>query len=86
MCVVIQLYCSESVGVKDNQINFIFFIKNGKNCSKSIVQSIGFYNKLSIRNSISENGSEDKCLLKRIESIMMGGVELPRDILLDKVY
>ena len=85
MCVVIQLHCSESVGVKDNQINFIFFINNRKNCNESIVQSIGFYNKLSIGNPMSKNGSEDKCLLKRIESIMTERVELPRDILLDEV-
>ena len=85
MCVVIQLHCSESVGVKDNQINFIFFINNRKNCNESIVQSIGFYNKLSIGNPMSKNGSKDKCLLKRIESIMTERVELPRDILLDEV-
>ena len=29
MYVVIQLYCSKSVGVKSNQINFIIFINNG---------------------------------------------------------
>ena len=34
---------------------------------------------------MSKNGSEDKCLLKRIESIMTERVELPRDILLDEV-
>ena len=28
MYVVIQLYCSKSVGVKSNQINFIIFINN----------------------------------------------------------
>jgi len=37
MCVIIQLHCSESVGVKGNQMNFIFFINNGKNCGESIV-------------------------------------------------
>jgi len=37
MCVVIQLYCSENVGVKSNQMNFIIFINNGEDCSKSIV-------------------------------------------------
>ena len=37
ICIIIQLYCSKSVGVKRNQINFIFLINNGKDCSKSIV-------------------------------------------------
>ena len=37
MCVVIQLHCSESVGVKNNQMNFIIFINNGEDCSKNIV-------------------------------------------------
>jgi len=71
--------------VKDNQIDFIFFINNGKNCKESIVQSIGFHNKLSIGNLISKDGSEDKYLLERIERIMTGGVKLPWDVLLDKV-
>ena len=37
MCVVIQLYCNESAGVKSNQMNFIIFINNGEDCSESIV-------------------------------------------------
>ena len=37
MCVVVQLCCSESVRVKGNWMNFIIFINNGKDCSKSIV-------------------------------------------------
>jgi len=37
MCVVIQLHCSESAGVKGNWINFIIFVNNGENCNKSIV-------------------------------------------------
>jgi len=37
MCVIVQLCCSESAKVKDNWMNFIIFINNGKNCSKSIV-------------------------------------------------
>jgi len=37
MCVVIQLHCSESAGVKSNWMNFIIFINNGEDCSKSIV-------------------------------------------------
>ena len=34
---------------------------------------------------MSENGSRDKCFLERIESIMTGGVELPKNILPGKV-
>ena len=52
MCAIIQLYCSESVGVKINQVNFIFFINNKKDYSKSIVQSISFHDELSIGNLI----------------------------------
>ena len=85
MCIIVQLHCSESVGVKDNQMNFILFVNNGKNCSKSIVQSISFHNKLSIGNPMSKDGSRHSCLLKRIESITTEGVELLRNILPGKV-
>ena len=34
---------------------------------------------------MSENRSRDKCLLKRVESIMTGGVKLPRNVLLGEV-
>jgi len=37
MHIVVQLYCSESAGVKGHQMNFIFFVNNGKDCSESIV-------------------------------------------------
>ena len=37
MCIIVQLYCSESAGVKDNWMNFIFFINNIKDYSESIV-------------------------------------------------
>ena len=37
MCVVVQLHCSKSVRVKSNWVNFIIFINNGEDCSKSIV-------------------------------------------------
>jgi len=67
-------------------MNFIFFIHNIKNCSESIVQSVSFYNKLSIGNPMSKNRSKGKCLLERIESIMTREVKIPRDILPSKVY
>ena len=85
MYVIVQLYYSKSARVKSNLMNFIFFINNGKDCSKSIVQSISFYDKLSIRNLISENRSRDKCLFKRVENIMTGGIRLPENILLSEV-
>ena len=84
MCVVIQLHCNESVEVKNNWVNFIFFVNNKKDCSKSIVQSISFYNKLSIENPMSKDGSGGKYLLERIESIMTEGVKLPKDVFLDE--
>ena len=86
ICIIIQLCCSESMEVKNNWMNFIFFFNNRNDCSKSIVQSISFYNELSIRNPINEDGSGSECLLERIESIMTGGVKLPRDVLLGEAY
>ena len=85
MCVVVQLCHGEGTEVKSNWMNFIIFINNGKDCSESIVQSICFYNKLSIENPISEDKSGDECLLERVESIMTGGVELSRNVLLGEV-
>ena len=73
------------MGVKDNWMNFIFFINNEKNCSESIVQSISFHNKLSIRNLMSENRSRGKCLLERVKSITTEEVELPRNVFLGEV-
>ena len=86
MCVVVQLRRSESARVKGNWVNFIIFINNGEDCSESIVQGISFHNELSIRNPMSEDRSRDKYFFKRVESILTGGVELPRNILSDEVY
>jgi len=58
-------------------MNFIFFVNNGKDCSESIVQSISFHDKLSIRNLISENKSRGECLLVKVESITIEGVKIP---------
>ena len=65
MCVVVQLCWSKSVRVKDNWMNFIIFVNNREDCSKSIVQSISFHNELSIRNLMSKNRCRGKCFLKR---------------------
>jgi len=85
MCAVVQLHHSKSVRVKGNWMNFIIFINNGEDCSKSIVRGIGFHNELSIGNPMSEDRSRDKCFLERVESILTGGVELPRSVLPDEV-
>ena len=37
ICIVVQLCHSKSVRVKGNWMNFILFVNNGKDCSKSIV-------------------------------------------------
>ena len=37
MCVVVQLYYSESARVKGNWVYFIIFINNGEDCSENIV-------------------------------------------------
>jgi len=81
MCIVVQLHCSKSVGVKSNWMNFIIFVNNGEDCSKSIVQSISFYNELSIRDPMSENRNRGKCFLERVKSITTGGVKLPGNVL-----
>ena len=67
-------------------MNFIFFINNGKDHSKSIVQGIGFHDELSIGNSMSENRSRGKCFLKRVKIIMIRGVEIPENVLLNEIY
>jgi len=66
-------------------MNFIFFVNNGKDCSKSIVQSISFHDKLNIGNPMSEDGGECEYILERIESIMIEEVKLPRNVLLGEV-
>jgi len=85
MCVIVQLRRSESVRVKGNWINFIIFVNNGEDCSESIVQGISFHNELSIRNPMSEDRCGGECFLERVESILTGGVELPRSVLLGEV-
>jgi len=71
--------------VKSDQTNFVFFIYDRKNCSKSIVQSISFHNELSITNLVHNDGGRDKCLLEGVESITIGGIKLPENILPSKV-
>jgi len=67
-------------------VNFIIFVNNGEDCSKSIVQGISFHNELSIRNPMSEDRYRGKCFLERVESILTEGVKLPRNVLPGKVY
>jgi len=66
-------------------MDFIFFINNRKDCNESIVWSIGFYNELSIGDPISENRSRGEYLFERIESTIIGGAELPRNVLLGEI-
>ena len=86
MYVIIQFCYSKSAGVKSDQIDFVFFIHNRKNCSESIVPSISFHNELSIRNLVYENGSRDEYLLKGVKSITTEEIELQENILPDKIY
>ena len=81
MCVIVQLCHSESARVKGNWVNFIIFINNGEDCSKSIVRGIGFHDKLSIGNPMSKDRSGSKCFLERVESILTEEVKLPRNVL-----
>jgi len=81
MCVVVQLCHSESVRVKGNWMNFIIFVNNREDYSKSIVQGISFHNELSIENPMSKDRCRGECFLERVESISTGGVELPKNVL-----
>jgi len=67
--------------VKGNWVNFIIFINNGEDCSESIVQGISFHDELSIGNPMSEDRCGGECFLERVESISIGKVELPRNVL-----
>ena len=86
MCVVVQLCHSESARVKGNWMNFIIFVNNGEDCSKSIVQGISFHDKLSIGNPMSEDRYGGKYFLERIENISTREVKIPRNVLPDEVY
>jgi len=68
--------------VKGNWMNFIIFVNNREDCSKSIVRGISFHNELSIRNPISEDRCRSEYFFERVENISTGGVELPRNVLL----
>jgi len=85
MCVVVQLCCSESTRVKGNWVNFILFVNNREDCSESIVRGISFHDELSIRNPMSEDRSGGECFLKRVESILIEGVKLPKNVLSGKM-
>jgi len=78
MCIIAQLHYGKSIGVKGDQMDFIFFVNNGKNYSKSIFQNISFHNELSIGNPMSEDGSE-------VESIIIEEVKLLGNILLSEM-
>ena len=82
--VVIQLYKDESPRVKDNQINFIVFVYNRKNYSKSVARNICFHNKLNIRDPVSKNKYGDKCFLEEVENIIAEIIKLPRNVLSDE--
>ena len=84
--VIVQLYYSKSVEVKSNWMNFIFFVNNRKDYSKSIVQSISFHDELNIRNPMSKDGSRNECLLERVKSITTKEVKLLGNVLPDEVY
>jgi len=82
--IIIQLCHSESARVKNNWMNFIVFIHNKKNYSKSIVGGISFHNELSIGDLVHKNRYRDKYFLQEVESITTEGVKLPGDVLSDE--
>ena len=67
-------------------MNFIIFVNNREDCSKSIIRGISFHDELSIGNPMSEDKCGGECFLERVESILTGGVELPRNVLSGEVY
>jgi len=60
----VQFHRSKSPRVKDYKVNFIVFVYNRENCSKSIVRGTCFYNELSIRDLVNKNGHGGKCFLE----------------------
>lgn len=83
--IIIQLHRDKSPGVKDNWVNFIIFIHNGKDGNKNIIRNICFHNELSIGDLVGKDEHRDKCFLKEVKSIMAEVVKLLEDILLDKM-
>jgi len=73
------------VRVESSWMNFVLFIHNRKNCSKSIVSSISFHDELSIRDPMYENESQSKCFLEEVKSISIEGIKLPENVLLGNV-
>ena len=41
---------------------------------------------MSIGNIVYKDRSRDECLLERVENIITGEIELPENVLLDKIY
>ena len=70
--------------MKDNQINFIVFVYNRKNYSKSVARNTCFHNKLNIRDPVSKNKYGDKCFLEEVENIIAEIIKLPRNVLSDE--
>jgi len=70
--------------VKSDQMNFVLFTHNRKDCSESIVQSISFHNELGIRNLMHKDRSEDECLIEEVKSIIIEGIKLPENVFLSK--
>ena len=66
-------------------MNFINFIHDRKDCSKSIVRDIYLYDELNIGNLVYENRYSSKSLFQGVEGITAGVVELSENILLSEV-
>jgi len=67
-------------------MNFIIFVNNKEDCSESIIRDISFHDELSIRNPMSKDRCGGECFLERVESILTGGVKLPRNVLPGEAY
>ena len=68
MSIIFQLCYGKSAGMKDNWMNFIFFIYNRKNYSESIVKDIGFHNELSIRDPVYRMGAKMNAFFKELKA------------------
>ena len=60
MGVIIEFWRCEGTGVESNRMNFVRVMLNRKDSTKSIVRSISFDNKRSVRNPVRKNQSRGK--------------------------
>ena len=67
--IVVEFYSFECIEVKYNWVYLLFFHYNQEYSYKSIIQSIGFHNHLSIANLVDEDWSRNKYFLRILNAL-----------------